>query len=173
MRNPFRIQPVLFSIPVEEVELPTGDRHPSYAIARALKWFYPRSRGLAELVLQDVIRGKKRHRGAPGMTGWQILVLVVMRMNRELSFDEVAMEFNEFRFLRRILEIDDIDERRFTAKALHDNFHRIHPETIEQILVWFAELMKQEGIEDGQQVRGDSFVCGRPIHYPTGAIPKS
>lgn len=167
MRPLFRFQYSLASIPVVEVEIPDDSRHAYYALGRSLQWLYPQSQSLTEKILRDVSGGKKTHRGAPGMSGWQILVLVAVRMSRDLSFDDTAMEFNEHRFLRRLLEIDDHDEKRFSAQTLQNNFSRLRPETLDEILFWVTDLMAKVGIEDGQQVRGDSFVCGRPIHYPT------
>jgi hypothetical protein len=167
MREAFRIQPKLHSIPVEEIEIPAGSRHPLYAIMRALQWLYPHSRELTKKIVSDVSGGKRTSRGAPGMSGWQALVLAVVRMSRDLTFEDVEMEFNENRLLRQFLELDADDTTRFSSKTLQQNFARISDETLNEILVWFMKIMEKFGVENAQIVRGDSFVCGRPIHYPT------
>lgn len=167
MRESFRNQPYLFETPIPDLEIPKGNRHPLYAAINALQWIYPHRKDICDSLTNDLCRGQSTYRGAPGMSGWQVLVLGVIRMIHERNFDEIALFFNEMPLMRKLLELHEEDDFLFSPKTLQDNWGRISSESIENINRRIIDLAVANGMEDGKVVRADSFACKRPIHYPT------
>ena len=80
------------------------------------------SRHLCHHLVEDVSCGKNSNLGAPGMSGWQILVMIVMRLNQDLTFDDIEVMFNNDRLIRQFLEIDYYDLRtKFSSDTLQCN----------------------------------------------------
>ena len=168
MRNPFRIQCTLNGTPVEDIEVPTDSRHTIYPVLRSLQSIYRTHRFLCHRLIDDVAGGKSTNRGAPGMTGWQILVMLALRSNQGLSFDDLEVLFNDNRLVRQFLELDYYDEHtRFSSDTLQYNYSRVSPETTEVISDAILKRAMMEMGEDGKEVRSDSFVCQTNSHHPS------
>ena len=168
MRNPFRIQCTLNGTPVEDIEVPTDSRHTIYPILRSLQSIYSTHRFLCHRLIDDVAGGKSTNRGAPGMTGWQILVMFALRSNQRLTFDDLEVMFNENRLVRQFLELDIYDEHtRFSSDTLQYNYSRVSPKTVEAISDAFLKTAMEDMGEDGKEVRSDSFVCQTNSHHPS------
>jgi IS5 family transposase len=168
MRHPFRVQCTLNGPPVDEIEVPLNSRHTIYPLFLSLQYLYTNHRYLTHKIVDDVTFGKDAKRGAPGMSGWQILVLIVIRSQGKYSFDDMEVMFNNDRLIRQFLELDYYDEvTSFDTDTLQQTYKKVRPETIQEISdAFLKDAMKDMG-EDAKTVRSDSFVCQTSSHYPT------
>ena len=167
MRDPFRIQLHLNSIPVEEVDISTESRHTLYSILRGLQELFPHRKEITNLIVKSFCKNVKSTRGAPGMTGWQILVMIALRLHKDCSFDTLEVEFNENKIVRAMLELDADDDFRFSSKTLSENFRKLSPEMLETCNEFVLGKAMTRLNDDGKTVRSDSFACQTNIHYPT------
>jgi len=167
MRDPFRIQLHLNSIPVEEVALSTKSRHTLYPILRGLQELFPHRKEITNLIVESFCKNVKATRGAPGMTGWQILVMIALRLHKDYSFDTLEVEFNENKTVRAILELDVDDDFIFSSKTLSENFRKVSPKILEACNKFILDKAMTSLGDDGKTVRSDSFACQTNIHYPT------
>jgi IS5 family transposase len=168
MRHPFRVQSTLNGPPVDEIELPLNSRHTIYPLLFSLQEIYKHHLHLTHKLCEDVSQGKNLKKGAPGMSGWQILVLIVIRCQGNYSFDDMEIMFNNDRLIRQFLELDYYDETTtFHTDTLQQTFKKIRTESLQMISDAFLNLAMKDMGEDGKTVRSDSFVCQTSTHYPT------
>ena len=167
MRKLYESQPFLFEKTITEIEVSPTSRDCFYAVVRSLQWIFPRRKEICSILIKDLCSGKSSNMGAAGLSGWQILVLTVIRMIRGKSFDELELYANEMPLVRQLLEVHPLDKTLFNSKTIQDNFRKVSPEAIDEINSLFQGWMIESGYEDGKNVRADSFACKRPIHYPT------
>jgi transposase, IS5 family len=168
MRSPFRIQCTLNGPLIDEIEVPQNSRHTIYPLLMSLQEIYKHHRNLTYLLIEDVVDDKNTHRGAPGMSGWQILVMVALRCHNGCSFDDMEVMFNNDRLIRQFLELDYYDEyTSFSSDTLQQTFKKISPESIQKVSDAFLKEAMLQMKEDGKTVRSDSFVCQTSSHYPT------
>ncbi|MBF0199322.1 MAG: hypothetical protein HQL32_16530 [Planctomycetes bacterium] len=113
--------------------------------------------------------------GAPGMTAWQTLVAIALRQAMNYSYDDLEIEFNHNDLLREFLQLPKCDESLFSESRLGKNCRKISPETIHAIDKAVIDIAIDMGIEEGKDIRGDSFACKTNIHHPsdTQAIKES
>jgi hypothetical protein len=167
MRKSYETQSFLFEPTIPEIEIPETSRHALYAAIRSLQWIFPKRKQICELITSDLCRGKSPGMGAKGLSGWQVLVFCSIRMIHEKTFDELELFSNEMTIVRQLLELSNSNKIRFSSKTLQENLNKVTPETIQEINTLFQGWIVEAGYEDGKNVRADSFVCKRPIHYPT------
>ena len=168
MRHPFRVQSTLNGPPVDEIELPLNSRHTIYPLLFSLQEIYKHHLHLTHKLCEDVSQGKNLKKGAPGMSGWQILVLIVTRCQGGYSFDDMEIMFNNDRLIRQFLELDYYDETTtFHTDTLQQTFKKIRTESVQMISDAFLNSAMEDMGEDGKTVRSDSFVCQTSTHYPT------
>jgi hypothetical protein len=134
MRHPFRHQLTLNATPVEDIEVPLHRRNSLYPLLLAIQQLFIHHRHLTHKIVADVSFGKDPKKGAPGMTGWQILMLIVLRSHGGYSFDEMEVMFNQDRLIRQFLELDYYDDiTHFDTDTLQQNYKKVSPETIQSI----------------------------------------
>ena len=167
VRKKFETQTFLFETPIPELEFPDASRNTLYPALKALKWLYQDREEICRLISLDLAQGKSSRLGANGMSGWQVLVIAVIRFCHKKSFDDVEFYCNEVPLVRTLLELAPLDTSRFSSKTLQQNFALLDPKTVDKINELVCKKALDEGIENGKEVRSDSFVCKRPIHYPT------
>lgn len=168
MRKAFRIQSTLNGPPVEEIEVPRDSRCSLYPLLISLQRLHQDHLDLTHALVRDVVGDRSDKRGAPGMTGWQLMVMVVLRCHSACTFDDLEVMFNHDCLIRQFLELDYYDEdTKFSTWSLQENFKKISPSTVQAISDAFTKGVMGEMGEDGRTIRADSFVCQTNTHFPT------
>jgi IS5 family transposase len=177
MRKAFDRQRRLDCPSVANVPLNLNCRSELVLILRALQHIYDRPE-LRDPILRAVaadVNGKSNAcRGRRGLDYWEIVVLAAARLGCNLNYDKLQDLAENHRALRRMMGIGDWNDgddeqkkTRFDWRRIESNLNLLRPETIERI----NQLIVQEGHrlvpKAAETVRGDSFVAGTNIHYPT------
>lgn len=171
MRLAFQEQPRLDCPEVSRVQLNLNCRDEIIPILRALQHVYedvPLRRRILDLVGRDVMGGRSRQLGRPGLDYWSITVLAAVRLGCNLDYDKLQDLAEQHRTLRLMMGIGDWEEARdFDWRRIRDNICLLRPETLVKLneaIVAAGHVLAPKAIEG---VRGDSFVVETNIHYPT------
>lgn len=109
---------------------------------------------------QDVTTGR------PGLSGDQVLRLVVLKQMNGFSYDELAFHLADSRCFRAFCGFG-IDEKSPRKSALQENIKRVQPDTLElvnRLVLGEASSLK---VENGRTCRIDCTVVESNIHHPT------
>jgi transposase, IS5 family len=157
MREIIALQPPLVSTPIGHVharELEEMDR-----ILRALP-------DAAQLVHADLVRGvRNAKRGRHGMSGEQVLRILLVKQMTGFSYDKLAFHLGDSASYQRFCSIGIADP---TPKksTLKRNLKKVTPETLEKINWMVIAEANCRGIEKGRKVRIDCTVTETHIHEP-------
>jgi len=175
MRKAFDRQRRLDCPSVTQVPLNLNCRNETVPILRGLQHIYSRPQ-VRDPILQaiaDDVNGKSSpHRGRPGLSYWEILVLAAARLGCNYDYDQLQDLAENHRALRQVMgigdwETEEQDKTKFDWRRIESNLTLLRPETIAKI----NQAIIQEGhrLEPtaAETVRGDSFVAETNIHYPT------
>lgn len=177
MRKPFDPQRRLDCPPVTEVHLNFNCRNENVPILRALQHIYSRPEvrdPILRAIASDVNGKSDAHRGRPGMSYWEIMVLAAARLGCNYNYDQLADLAENHRALRQVMgigdwerEADEQERNRFDWRRIQDNLTLLRPETLEKInQAVVAEGHRLEP-KAAETVRADSFVAETNVHYPT------
>jgi IS5 family transposase len=123
--------------------------------------------GLAKLVEQDLVVGVKNpHLGCAGMSGDQVLRVLVLKMMNTFSYEDLEFHLKDSGTYRTFCRIGLMD-RAPGRSTIQENIKKVRWQTLQKIHVALVEYAKQKGIEDGQKVRVDSTTVESHIHRPT------
>ena len=175
MRKAFDRQRRLDCPSVTQVPLNLNCRNETVPILRGLQHIYSRPQ-VRDPILQaiaDDVNGKSSpHRGRPGLSYWEILVLAAARLGCNYDYDQLQDLAENHRALRQVMgigdwETEEQDKTKFDWRRIESNLTLLRPETIAKI----NQAIIREGhrLEPtaAETVRGDSFVAETNIHYPT------
>ena len=165
-----------------EIDAKSGDDIPR--LLRALQHIYvtPELREPVFAILAEVLPQRpdgegpvSSETGRPGMTQWQMLVLGTLRLELNADYDRVQELANAHRTARQMLGHSDwADETRWSVQTLKDNLRLFTPEVLERInavVVAAGHALLRKSLDDGLEVRCDSFVVETDVHYPTDINP--
>ena len=123
---------------------------------------------LIDAVNQRLKDGAKKSRtGRPGLTAAQVLLSWILMRIKNWDYRELAERIRDGITLRLFT--------RFYSNPVpkHDAFNRGHnrltPELIRSLNEHLVRAAVQEGLEDGDALRGDTTVVETDIHHPTDA----
>ena len=119
---------------------------------------------LGALVQRDLLEGRRSDRGRPGLSGDQVLRIALLKQIHGLSYRELEFHLQDSAAFRAFVGLGFED--RPSHQALQANVKRIRHETweaIHRVLIGFA---RDEGIERGHTIRGDTTVVDAAIHEP-------
>jgi IS5 family transposase len=119
---------------------------------------------IGELVQKDLLQGRREDRGRPGLSGDQVLRIVVLKQVHGLSYRELEFHLQDSAAFRAFVGLGF--EERPSHQALQSNVKRMQSSTweaIHRVLIGFA---RDEGIERGRTIRGDTTVVDAAIHEP-------
>lgn len=173
MRKTFEPQLRLGTTPIQEVKIPLKSRHEVAAVARALQAVYCNPEVSAKIfaILSAIIIGNKKQTGRNGMDLWYILVLGVLRLATNASYDELEHYANFDSLIRQIMGIEnsfDVHRITFTRNSLHDNISQLDGDVLRQINDIISEYGRT--ITNGKekdQIKVDSYVYESNVHFPT------
>lgn len=170
MRRAYSNQLRLDCLPIEQVSLNFECRDKIVPVLVGLQhlfWQVELRDQATALVAGDVNATTRNDVGRKGLSYWQILVLGIVRLGCNLTYDRLQDLCENHRAVRGILNVGDWDQTSFDWRRIRDTLVLLKPETLEKI----NELIVAHGQElhgDARsQVRADSFVCETNIHHPT------
>lgn len=122
---------------------------------------------LAKLVEQDLLRGVKNpHLGCDGMSGDQVLRVVVLKQMNTFSYEDLEFHLKDSGTYRTFCRIGLMD-RAPGRSTIAENVKKLRWRTLEKVSQMVVDYAKQKGIESGEKVRVDSTTVESHIHRPT------
>ncbi len=119
------------------------------------------------LVYDDLVaHGPDVSTGRPGLSGDQVLRLVILKQMNGYSYEELAFHLADSRCYRAFCGFG-IDEKSPRKSALQENIKRIQPATLKVINRLILVVAHEEKVEKGRTVRVDCTVVESNIHHPT------
>ena len=123
---------------------------------------------VAELVLQDLraASGSPRSNcGVGGLSGEQILRILVVKQMNGFSYRELAFHLVDSRSYRTFCRLG-ITDKVPTKSSLNANLKALKPATLEAINRVFVGAAQEAKVETGRTVRADCTVVESNIHEP-------
>ncbi len=159
-------------VPISKIEFNLCSRHEIVPILLALQYLYIEQNeslmAICELIKNDVVTNQSDHLGCTGLNYWEILVLSSVRLGCDLDYDALQDLADNHKILRQMMMVDELFDNKFYPRStIHDNLTKLTSETVEKITQTIVSLGHQLVPEAIEQVRGDSFVTKKNIHYPT------
>lgn len=105
-------------------------------------------------------------RGRDGMSGEQVLRVLVIKQSNGFSYELLAFHLADSQSYRAFCRIG-FAEKPPKRSTLQRNLKRVRAETLERINCGIVRHAQELGIEDGRRLRGDSTVVEAAIHEPT------
>jgi len=119
------------------------------------------------LVYNDLVaHGPDVSTGRPGLSGDQVLRLLILKQMNSFSYEELAFHLADSRCYRAFCGFG-IDEKSPRKSALQDNLKRVQPETLELVNRLILATALEMKVEKGRTVRVDCTVVESNIHHPT------
>ena len=119
------------------------------------------------LVYNDLVaHGPDVSTGRPGLSGDQVLRLLILKQMNSFSYEELAFHLADSRCYRAFCGFG-IDEKSPRKSALQDNLKRVQPETLELVNRLILATALEMKVEKGRSVRVDCTVVESNIHHPT------
>lgn len=153
-----------------EEQLPLSPAWIDHAHARELEkisQILDENSALADLIQQDLLRGVKNpHRGRAGMSGDQVLRVLVLKQMNEFSYEDLDFHLADsvsYRTFCRIGQMEPAPSR----SAIAENVKKLRWQTLEQVNRLLVAYAGQQGVDDGSKVRVDSTVVEAHIHHPS------
>jgi transposase, IS5 family len=121
----------------------------------------------ARWVLDDLVgRQVSSQKGRKGMSGEQVLRVLLVKQLGSFSYDELAFHLADSASYRAFCRIGSMDEIP-TSKTLQRNVKKVQALTLERINVLLIEHAVAAEIEDGNKIRVDCTVVETNIHDPS------
>jgi transposase, IS5 family len=121
----------------------------------------------AELVFQDLVAaGGSAPRGAGGLSGEQVLRILIVKQMNGFSYRTLAFHLADSRSYRTFCRLG-ITEEAPTKSTLHANLKALQPSTLEAINRLLLAAAQQAKVETGRTVRTDCTVVESNIHDPS------
>jgi transposase, IS5 family len=141
--------------------------HPHAKELEAISGILDANPAMAEAVSADLVRGVKNpETGSRGMSGDQVLRVLVLKQMKGFSYEELhfhLMDSATYRTFCRFGLLEEVPGR----STLAENVKKVRPETLEQVNRHLLKHAKAVGVEKGRKVRVDATVVETNIHKPT------
>jgi IS5 family transposase len=119
---------------------------------------------ISELVVQDLSDKRGQARGAPGLSGEQVVRCAVLKNWQQLSSRQLAFHVADSMSFRKFCRLPLGWPP--TKSCLQENIGAIRAATWEQINRVLIQWADREGLEKGRKIRVDATAVASPIHYP-------
>jgi IS5 family transposase len=87
-----------------------------------------------KILEENILPGKSKKNGRPGMDLWKIFVLGVIRLNLNWDYDRVHEQANGHSFIRQMLGHADFwDKHYYELQTIKDNVALLTPEILDKI----------------------------------------
>ncbi len=171
MRYKFFPQSQFGTITIDDIEFNLSSRHELLPILMAIQYIYTSCQDslneILSLIQDDISQGKNVKLGRFGLTYWEILVLVSLRLGCNMDYDQLADIASNHRKIQQMLGISMWDIKSYSKSAIHENYNLLSVKTIVAIKDIIVGLGHEISDDPLKKVRGDSFVLKKNIHYPT------
>jgi IS5 family transposase len=141
--------------------------HPHAKELEAISQILDAHPGMAEAVAEDLVRGVKNpESGARGMSGDQVLRVLILKQMKGFSYEELhfhLMDSATYRTFCRFGVMEEVPGR----STLAQNVKKVRAETLEQVNRQLLGHAKAAGVEKGRKVRIDATVVETNLHPPT------
>jgi transposase, IS5 family len=141
--------------------------HPHAKELQAISNILDARPAMAGAVAGDLVRGVKNpENGARGMSGDQVLRVLLLKQMKGFSYEELhfhLMDSATFRTFCRFGMMEEVPGR----STLAENIKKVRAETLEQVNRELLSHAKAAGVEKGRKVRIDATVVETNIHHPT------
>ena len=174
MRQTHSTQLCFDQVRIEDIQLDLYSRDTMPKILAALQKIYTTPsvfQKIMDLMKQFIDPDADPDQGRPGMTYWEILVLGVVRLSNNYTYDQLLEQANQHITLRQMLGkggflFQDIF---YPYQTVYDNLRKFTPELLEkinEIVVKFAHSTLK--IDHKPLItHTDSFVVKTNVHFPT------
>lgn len=116
-------------------------------------------------VEQDLLRGKSLVHGRPGMSADQVVRALVIRQMTGFSYEQLAFHLADSVTYQSFCRIGAF-ERTPSKSTLQENIKRVSAVALETLNRRLLVVAVEDGIEDGNTVRGDCTAVDTTIHAP-------
>ena len=122
---------------------------------------------MVRLIEQDLVQGVKNpHTGARGMSGDQVLRVLVVKQMNGFSYEELHFHLLDSASYRTFCRFGALEE--VPAKStLAENVKKVRAETLEALNRVLLKRASREKVEQGRKVRIDATVTETNIHEPS------
>jgi IS5 family transposase len=122
---------------------------------------------IVRLIEQDLVRGVKNpHTGSRGMSGDQVLRVLLVKQMNGFSYEELHFHLLDSASYRTFCRFGALEE--VPAKStLAENVKKVRAETLEAVNRVLLKRATREKVESGRTVRIDSTVTETNIHEPS------
>ncbi len=122
---------------------------------------------IAEITGQDLVRGLAcPHTGAPGMSGDQVLRVLVLKQMNGFSYRDLEFHLADSVTYRTFCRFGALEPTP-TRATLAENLKKVRAETLEAVGAMVILYAARTGVERGRKVRVDSTVVETNVHAPT------
>lgn len=154
----------------QDEQLPLSPAWIDHAHARELEkisQILDENSAVARLIEQDLLQGVKNpHRGSPGMSGDQLLRVLVLKQMNSFSYEDLDFHLRDSVSYRTFCRIGAMDLAP-ARSTIAENIKKLHWQTLERVSRMLLDYAKEQEVEDGSKVRVDSTVVESNIHHPT------
>jgi len=116
-------------------------------------------------VEQDLLRGRSLVHGRPGMSARQVVCALVIRQMTGFSYEQLAFHLADSASYQSFCRIGAF-EKAPSKSTLQENIKRVSAESLEKLNQGLLAIAVEDGIEDGNTVRGDCTAVETTIHAP-------
>jgi transposase, IS5 family len=121
----------------------------------------------AQWVQADLLAGGiAADRGRDGMSGEQVLRVLVIKQANGFSYEQLAFHLADSQSYRAFCLLG-FAEKPPKKSTLQRNIKLVRPETLERVNRALVRYAQEQGVENGQRLRSDSTVIEAAIHEPT------
>lgn len=183
MRKRFEPQLQIGQTPIGDIKFPpyyykSRDEQPAAMFALLHIFKTPAlNEAVFSILEKKIIPGQKHlaKNGRPGMDLWQIFVLATLRHVLDCNWDRLMMVANADTTVRELLGIQhiigyDVQQYEFKYQTLIDNVSLIDEQMlieINEVLVEMGEKILKKKEDEKIQLKTDSYVLEKNIHFPT------
>lgn len=141
--------------------------HPRGQELRAMSEILDSKPELSKKVREDLLAGGAHaKRGRKGMTGDQVLRVMVLKLMTGFGYDDLCFHLADSTSYRTFCRIGYF-EGTLKKSTLQENVKKVQAETLEEINRVLVLSAAEEGAEAGRKVRVDCTVVESNIHDPT------
>lgn len=141
MRKRFELAPVLGSLPISEVIIPTKSRDELPPVLLALQTIFVNEHYHHKMfsIVEPIILRSKKQTGREGMSIWEVIVLSVIRLTLNTNYDRLLWIANSDKYVRQLMGIEgdsygfSSEVKQYSLTALKENIGLLKLDTIEQI----------------------------------------
>lgn len=145
----------------------SGIEHPHAAELEKIGEILKLNPAMGELVTQDLIAGVENpDTGARGLTGDQVLRILIVKQMNGFSYDELAFHLADSVTYRSFCGLSPL-EKTPARSTLAENLKKLTQETLEAVHREIVKYAAGIGVERGRRVRIDATVTETNIHEPS------